>query len=898
MRLFFLCFLLLSWLFGYGQTRIEGVVLDEDREPLPFANVRIQELRTGVPSNENGLFSVSLPASAPDSLSFAVSYVGKRKLEQSVKIRPNKVNSVELILAENNLYLSEVEIDAQRIHTTNSNSSIVIEQSAIEQIQPYSLADILSNLLPGQTITNPMLQSAQSINLRSVATGKHAQNSQFGTAIIVDGEALSNNMNLQGSGNGFGLNEQFNAGNYGSSDFTFSSTDLRQIPANNIEKIEVIQGVASAKYGDMTDGAILIDRKAGVSPWNVSARIQNGTSNFGLSKGFKLSPRLGSISTSLDYLNAAPSTTNRLKSYKRISTSLLWTFYPDKEKNISSNLGFDFSSNLDDYKADTERDNEKVKNDHTQLRLNYRGSWKVALPFLDQLNYRASYSVTRQFSYQSRYLNLGVRSMAISTKEGVSEGIFTHPNYQAETKVYGRPERLSFSLSGSQEILRAENVHEISFGANFSHERNRGQGYEVDPYTPRWSTGSLRSQSRDFNFEVVPPLANLGLYIEDIYSGQLFGKVLKASAGIRLDRQFRRWSFSPRLSSSLELNEHMTINAAYGIATKSPGLVHLQPKPVYFDYRLMSYYPNNYEENLVLYYTEIITPDNSQLQPMRSQNLELGISYRKRLFNVNLTAFSKNVSGGFYGKGIFNITDVPVYTITEERTGQKPLYAPTGEYNREFSFYVQYSNSLITENYGLELLLSTIKIKAIQTSFNLSSTLYFSRSYNSDTEAKAPKDEHLDKYALIGVYRDAHSENLKAISTLSTSHHISKLGLLINFRTQFFWDEWSKQSLSSAYPLGFYTSSGEFKSIAEEEQNNADYAHLIRGTGRTSTFQPIVYTNYHLKLSKEIHRLARLSIYVNNFLNHRPRVFSSSRNVVGELNEAPSFGIEFRLTIK
>lgn len=897
MRYFlFFSFLFLAQYHGSAQTVLQGKVMDAEGKALPFANLQLPDSHTSITADEAGRFAYTIANPAPAEVKVVVSYVGMKKLERLLPVLLGTINKVELVLEDNNLYLNEVEINATRVHTTNSNSSIVIEQAAIEQIQPYSLADILSNLLPGQTIMNSDLQSAKSVTLRSVANGSHAQNAQFGTAVLLDGEALSNNANLQAGGNGYGLSGAFTPGNYGSGDFTFSSIDLRQIPANNIEKIEVIQGVASAKYGDLTDGAILIDRKAGVSPWSISARIQGGTNNLGVNKGFKLSPKLGSLTASLDVLDSAPSTTNKQKSYKRLSSGLLWTTYLGPNRSISSHFGIDVATNFDNYNKDAERNDEIVKTDYTQLRLNYRGSWKNPTPLLDALSYSASYSSTSQYSYESRYLNLGVSAMSVSTEAGVSEGIFTYPNYQAETKVYGKPKRLSFSLNGNKRLTTGAVEHHLAMGGNYSTESNRGQGYDVDPYTPRWKTGSAKGQSRDFRFEQVPALTNMGLYLEDMFTTQVQGKKLKTSAGLRLDKQYKKWSVSPRVSSSLELSERTTLKAAYGISTKSPGLVHLQPKPIYFDYQLINYYPNNYKENLALYYTTIITPDNSQLKAMRSQTLEFGLSRQMPRYNVSLTAFAKKVTNGFSQQSVLNVAQVPGYAITETRPDEKPTYAPTGEYSKNFAIYKRYSNAQRTENYGLELLFNTIKFESIQTSFNISSTLYFSQAYNGDPIFDTPKAEHQDKYAFIGVYKKNYQESLEAISTLSTSHHISQLGLLVNFRAQFFWEQWTKNSASSVYPVGFYTASGQYQPI---ERDNPAYAHLILNEkGRTSSYQPIIFSNYHLKLSKEIHHLARLSFYANNFLNHRPEAKNTSTGDLTWLNQVPAFGMELRLTIK
>src|SRR5690606_22116500 len=114
-----------------------------------------------------------------------------------------------------------------------------------------------------------------------------AQNNAMGTAIIIDGISQNNNANMQNK----------NLGTYGMSgalvsdyrnnqkyDVTFGGTDLREIPADNIESVEVITGVAPAKYGDLTDGAIIIQRQAGKAGLELRTRFNAGSTNFSLSR--------------------------------------------------------------------------------------------------------------------------------------------------------------------------------------------------------------------------------------------------------------------------------------------------------------------------------------------------------------------------------------------------------------------------------------------------------------------------------------------------------------------------------------------------------------------------------------------------------------------------------------
>ena len=53
-----------------------------------------------------------------------------------------------------------------------------------------------------------------------------------------------------------------------------SGVDMRQISTDNIESVEVIRGIASAEYGDITSGAVLVNTKAGRAPLQVEKFLE------------------------------------------------------------------------------------------------------------------------------------------------------------------------------------------------------------------------------------------------------------------------------------------------------------------------------------------------------------------------------------------------------------------------------------------------------------------------------------------------------------------------------------------------------------------------------------------------------------------------------------------------
>lgn len=113
---------------------------------------------------------------------------------------------------------------------------------------------------------NPDLTNAGQASIREIDAGEDANNA-LGTAIVVDGTPISNDANMQvfstarsGSSSSVqqvSMNDQTTSGR---------GVDLRQISPDNIESIEVIRGIPSVEYGNLTSGAVIINTKAGVTP--------------------------------------------------------------------------------------------------------------------------------------------------------------------------------------------------------------------------------------------------------------------------------------------------------------------------------------------------------------------------------------------------------------------------------------------------------------------------------------------------------------------------------------------------------------------------------------------------------------------------------------------------------
>ena len=301
-------------MYGQQYRTVAGRVLDEEKKPLFLASVTVQPGDIQTQSLSNGNFSLQIP-SYLNELSLVITYVGKEPVRR--QLRGPELGQFQLIILPTlSLKLADVEVLATRRATTNSNSSLVFDREAIDQLQPLSVANVL-NYLPGQTVLRQgiTVQGVQTLNLRSgtnaatlaAAGGSQARNimetqslnESFGLTVMVDGSPLSNNANMQMSNTSFmGLFSSNNVthpdrvlgdraerngslySNYGGSyngALANTGVDLRTLSVESIEQIEVIGGVASAKYGDYTTGIINIDRQAGVTPLRITLQQNEGT---------------------------------------------------------------------------------------------------------------------------------------------------------------------------------------------------------------------------------------------------------------------------------------------------------------------------------------------------------------------------------------------------------------------------------------------------------------------------------------------------------------------------------------------------------------------------------------------------------------------------------------------
>ena len=436
--------------FGFvnAQRIITGTVLDENGHKL--SNVQIQDAQTKrwTETNTDGFFTIEL-SNESNNLSFSQ----KGKATQEIVVDSAEDN-LAIVLYNQTLRLEQVDIFPKK---KKEYSEIKLGKEAIENVQAFSLNEVLQQL-PGQVTldfnnnefknvvfrtaissTNLGLSGSLSSNTNNDRKD-YFQNKAFGTSIVVNDIPISNNENMQAftSLDGGGFND-FNNPSYG--------VDLRQITTANIDEVNIIQGIAPAKYGDLTSGLILIKSKVGATPLRASVSMLDATTEYNLSKGFKLNDQ-NFLSLSGNYLDSNADVRDNLKSYNRITTNAAWKS-SNKINTLVNTLEGSFAINTDKIKYDPDDISDpKIKNDKFSIRLSNNLKWNLKKEWIDALNVDANISYEKQNSKEERWVNVASAAVTTSTVNGISEALFLPNQYTLVKNVEGIPMSTFLNVEG------------------------------------------------------------------------------------------------------------------------------------------------------------------------------------------------------------------------------------------------------------------------------------------------------------------------------------------------------------------------------------------------------------------------------------------------------------------
>ena len=226
---FLLLLFLLSATCAFAQQVITGTITDETNEPLIGVSVTVKGTTTGVITNFEGQYSITVPTSGVLSFSF----VGMK--QQTFNITPD-MKKLDVVMISNDVIITEVVVTAMGVKTEKKKLNFAVQSVSGDDLNESRSPNFVNSLqgkVAGINVTTAggSPNAGSSVIIRAISSINTQQSNQ--PLYILDGMAISG----------------------GTAD----------INPNDIESITVLKGAAaSALYGqDAANGVIMITTKQG-----------------------------------------------------------------------------------------------------------------------------------------------------------------------------------------------------------------------------------------------------------------------------------------------------------------------------------------------------------------------------------------------------------------------------------------------------------------------------------------------------------------------------------------------------------------------------------------------------------------------------------------------------------
>lgn len=839
------------------------VISNKDSSAVIAASISLPQLGLTTMSDNNGVFAIpNVPAG---NWTLHIQHLAMEPYEMNV----NPADEQLIIqLNETQLGLKEVQVVAVENKTGPTTSRI--SQLAIEHLQAASLSDIMQ-LLPGVPVSNPDLSSVNKFALRQVDVNNMGS---LGTAVLVNGVPVSNNANLQATNPAAaGANASFIT-------TTGSGIDLRQISADNIESVEVIRGVPSVEYGDLTSGAILVKTKAGKTPLQFKTRINPKLTQFWVGKGLDLGAKYGSLNVDVDYSKSIDDQRFAATGYNRVTTSLLHSVKLFKIKPLFVTTGLSYGMNLDEQKQDPDDASQKIalKAQNYTFHLHNTGRWNVGKQFARVVTYMLSADYGIQKGFQQQQVGGAIVPIITAMKDTTMVSQYAPSEYLSKVWIEGRPLNVLAKVTNSF-FLRGEHFrHRVLMGAEWKMDVNKGPGKTYDVNRPP-NPASDGNDSRPRAYSDIPALHQLSAFVEDNIA---FNNLLNIQVGGRFDKVGNvGMVFSPRINASYNVTRNFSLRAGYGITAKAPTLLYLYPQSAYFDFINLNYYATNEAERLLITTTKVINTTNPSLRMAVNHKKELGFDWHfapeKRL---TVTAYHEHIKHGYSFNPTLNsvkVVTVAVDSVIEKPSGTTPVATQVRTVNR-FADYLSPINDVDMINKGVEFDLDFGKIVPLRTSFVLNgaymqtrqtSTNYYILKMSSATANSVDPS----KMAVFAPGRGTQDDRM--VTTLRMIHHIPALRFIITLSAQTTWISKNKYLNYDSIPVGYIQLSDGATVWLDQDASNkitsSDkelFLNISKEYYTTESWKPLFLFN--LRLTKEIGRHLTFSFYANNMLKSNP----------------------------
>ncbi len=729
----------------------------------------------------------------------------------------------------------EVKSHGEELIPEESVTTRKISSGEIEHMQATNLGDVL-NLIPGVEKTqNPGLSKQSYAGIRSVSLqGSDGYIESYGTSIVVDGNTISTAADLGQTGR--------------------SGVDLRTIPADNIESVEVITGIPSAEYGNFSNGLIKVKTKSGYMINKVKGKINPDTKTASYSGGHKFTENY--IDYHFNYGFSERDLREDGDEYHRIYGKLAYT-HPFMDEKLNTRTQLTYTRTLD---SDAPYGIYNMRN--------YNEGYKTSALFNldydpnDEENYTGliSLNVNRRKEFKEKF---------VTDQVFIPEGVFveyegktltdtTMAGYVGKHKNLGYEINLNANVKYSRQVTLANTEHTFAIGLNSKYDTNVGDGIVLDEF---WNYYGIASDRRSYAFDEYGGLQQHSLFVQDKLSGKLFNRRYNLNLGLRYSVfnpegiDFSKGIFddrngeflSPRFNFQYFLTDDLRFRIGAGQSVQATSLSYMYRGPAYFKY---------INEDSVLV-EDVEFQENPGLSSYSTKKYEASIDWRP----VDLVGFSLT---GYYS-----------YIDNRPSSRGYPFGYQVNPDTLTAASYSIYENRGWKDYYGLEFTLRTKRIKNLQ--FNMNITYRYSETGRRKTayDSKPNRD-----YGETPWYKPASNWREKVVVDYQLNYVSQRLGA---------WITLDVQQVPMEYKKTEYHSTSYMRKINEEEYL------FYQGMNDWWDKELFDYSNhwlFNLRITKSLTRKSELSLYINNLFDDRALWNHPYTDWDQELNPEIYYGLE------
>lgn len=701
---------------------------------------------------------------------------------------------------------------------------------------------------------------------------------------------------------------------------------MRTISTDNIESVEIVRGIPSAEYGNLTSGVVNIHRIRRATPLTARVKVDEYSKLFSVGKGIALGNRV--VNVDAGYLDSKIDPRDARENYKRANGSVRANLAFGSDASAIKtewNIGGDYTGSFDNAVVDPDLNYNKID----EYRSSYN-RWAVTLMLrlaFNRTKWFKSVTVNTSASYEHDRLTRRKQvapqraSVAPTTTEaGVHDGRYLLGEYIADFVSDGRPLSVFIKARADGRISTGTWTHNIKVGGDWSLAKNYGDGQVYDlerPLSASWTT-------RPRAYKDIPGVSVLSFYAEDNVHAIFGASSLDIQAGVRsiqltgLDSRFAlsdKIYLDPRFNAVFNFPAidaggqplRFLIAGGFGLTSKMPTVDYLYPQVHYNDMIQLNYYDpiNPAGHSRVSLRTYIDDPTNYDLRAARNTKWEVRLGADRGGNRLSVTFFKEHLSSGFrystvyapYALRRYDASGIDAATLTAPPVLDDLPYQDVSILDG----YRRVTNGSRIDKTGIEYQLSTRRWDALRTSLIINGAWFRSRYSNSqmlfqtvnDVVGSVPVSD-----CYVGLYAtDDGRINEQFNTNFMFDTQIPRWGLVFSTSIQCLWYVKTTRLRDNGTPAYYLSAADGVLHPYPTTTDDPMLPFLVKTYNPQSylpqTVPPAIYLN--LKATKQIGRILKISAFVNRLVDYLPDYTSNGLTI--RRTSSAYFGMEANITI-